>query len=197
MDSKQPQVFSLKYQNHAPILQFLNSAHSIAPHMQSPEELLPIDFLPPGISHGEILLEQIRATSYSELPSRLNSIFLFESLKDAKRFRLSGWTEPNGLINEYEICELYSQTFAADMSLVNAIGNLRAKWEELKSVKRIFIKSTLKESIEFICHSYWQGKTANDLGFSGENSLREILVNGKTRLLNHISLGERNVFQEK
>jgi len=173
MDSKNPQTYSLKYRNFVHLL-----------HL--PEYVL----IRIKGAYSEVLLEKVRAAHYSDRPSRLRAVFVFEKLGEAKWFRTSGWMEPDGLIMAYSVEELYSQPFVADMCLTNMLGKLREKWEEFKDKKAVFIKPTVEESLEFICHAYWQGKTAMDLGLGDENHICEVLLDGSLQLLPFVPLGK-------
>ncbi len=171
MDSSNPYMHSLKYKN---ISGLLHLPDSVLKKIKG--------------AYTEVILERIRRVAYPQAPSRLTGIFLWEYLEEAKKYRVSGWTEPNGLISAYEIVELYSPVFIGDISLVNILANLRAGWPQYKNGKSAFIRSTLEESLSYISHCYWQGKTAMDLGLSTVNSMREVLVDGKVAVLSYVPL---------
>lgn len=166
-DSKYPEVFSLKYKKYS----FALNA--------------PIEFLQGMQGHPEVFLECVRRKHYPERPSRLNSIFLFQDLKTAKRFREMGWMEKDGLISSHKVEELYSEIFFGDMSLVNFIGNLEKNWNSFSLKKHFCIKNSLKESQEFAARCYWEGKTLIDVGIPPDNSIIEVLINGRVEMLNH------------
>lgn len=170
MDSKQPQIHSLKYK--------------ITKLLSLPDEFL----LNIRGVYSEVLLERIRSVHYPNLPSRLSAVFVFENLQYAKRFKFSGWIEKECTIYAYNIENLYSPPFCADMCLTNVLSNVRMNWERFKNKKSSFIKSTLGESLEFICHSYWQGKTSKDLGLGDGDSLPEILLNAYLKPISFIPL---------
>ena len=66
MDSKQPQIHSLKYK--------------ITKLLSLPDEFL----LNIRGVYSEVLLERIRSVHYPNLPSRLSAVFVFENLQYAK-----------------------------------------------------------------------------------------------------------------
>jgi len=161
MDSKDPSKFSLKY--------------SFSGLKNFPKEF--IEKIP-GASY-EIRLERIREEFYKDKPSRLTSVFAFSDLDSAKKFKKSGWTEKDGLISSYKIIKTYSSIFIGDMSLTNVLPNLSREWGEFKNKKAIFIKSSLEDSLDSVCHFYWQEKTSAEIGLhSPENNIHEILIDG-------------------
>ena len=159
LDSRQPELHSLKFKL------FSRVADWPTPLLMSVKG-----------AYSEGMLERIRHTHYSERPSRLRSIFVFENLGEAKKFQNSGWTERDGLIRAYKVNKLYAPPFVADMCLTNVLGNLREKWEEFKTKRACFIQPTLEQSLEYICHAYWQGRTSMDLGLGGNNHIKEVLL---------------------
>jgi len=166
MDSTKPHIFSLKYREHIQNVGF------------SDEDLLKNNLKRVFV---ENLLEAVREQKYPDKPSRLCSIFLFDSLDIAEKFKDSGWTEPDGIISSYRILELYKPVFRADMGFVNMVSNLHEKWDEFKVKKAVFIKSDLNESLRAVCDLYWRGKTILDIGFPVKNHIPEILVEGKVQ----------------
>lgn len=167
MDSKHPQLFSLKHRFHGMI--------------NLPDEILK-DIKG---ARTEVLLEKIRRSDYSDKPSRLSSIFIFQTIEEAKKFRLSGWMEDGGLLSAYSIIETYKPAFFASMSVFNAVGNLRTNWEKFKDTQLPFVKTSIEESLSCLCHAYWQGKTSKDLGIPAppKNSMNEVLIEGRVELL--------------
>jgi len=67
----------------------------------------------------DIFFEYVRRSDYPNRPSRFESFFGFESLKDARKFR-EKYCDSNGFIWEVE----YDNSIKADMNLLNLNGSL-------------------------------------------------------------------------
>ncbi len=87
----------------------------------------------------EKILEDIRRRYYSKKPSRLNAIFLLETLEEARNFR--NQSNPWNLIYEVEISDPSKPLHRGDYNKVSPHPN-----------------ENYLEKIEEIAHAYWKGE---------------------------------------
>jgi hypothetical protein len=91
----------------------------------------------------EMALEDVRATHFQNLPSRLESVFVFLTIQGADQFRASVPGFQFHLLYRVSLLRSDVITFTTDWRLVNPQGALRAGW----------------------ANAYWQG--VNDAGIAG------------------------------
>ena len=176
-DSMSPDQFSEKFNSYAHMIDL------------SDEELLKDN----RAAFPEVKIERIRRKFYPHLPSRLESMFFWETLTEARKYILSGWMQQEkGIVYMFEVKEFYKPVFSADLLLFTMIGRLkqfRNTWDTFKKTNAAgFIKPTFEETVDELCHAYWQGKFVKDLGLSGEYSMKELLVCGKAEVAPHVQI---------
>lgn len=138
---------------------------------------------------AEVKIERIRKQNYPHLPTRQGDMFFWKTLEEARSYQISGeMGEEKGLVYMYKVTELYKPVFVADLLLFNVIARFlrfRNGWKVEDGLSKPFLKPTFEETLDELCHNYWQGKFLKDLDLSG-CSRRELIVSGKAEVLGYV-----------